>query len=188
MKTTETSTVKEPLIHITKRNGVPFWKSALIRLVAILAALFLCSILTVAITGLNPLEVFGSMFEGAFGSKNKLWVTVRDIAVLLCISLAVTPAFRMRFWNIGAEGQVLAGGIACAACMILFGGGPNSIADLPDALLILMMFVSSVILGALWGLLPAVCKALWNTNETLFTLMMNYVAMQLIAFLMTKWE
>ena len=94
----------------------------------------------------------------------------------------MTPAFKMRFWNLGAEGQVLAGGLATAACMILLGD------SVPNWLLICIMIVASIAAGAIWGLIPAFFKAKWNTNETLFTLMMNYVATQLVAFFVIVWE
>lgn len=174
--------VREPLFHITKRASIPWWHAWIIRIVAVLAAMVLCGVLTVLVTDLNPLEVYKTMFEGAFGSEAKIWVTLRGVAILLCISLAVTPAFRMRFWNTGAEGQVLAGGIGCAACMIYLSR------VLPNAALIPVMLLASVAMGVLWAVIPAIFRAKWNTNETLFTLMMNYVAIQLIAFLMTKWE
>ena len=122
------------------------------------------------------------MFEGAFGTPRKLWILGQNIAILLCISLALTPAFKMRFWNLGGEGQVLIGGLAAVACMILIGD------KVPNALLILAMVVASVAAGAIWALIPAFFKAKWNTNETLFTLMMNYVATQLVAFFVIVWE
>lgn len=102
--------------------------------------------------------------------------------MLLCVSLALTPAFKMRFWNIGGEGQVLIGGLATAACMICLGG------KIPNALLILTMIVASMLAGAVWALIPAFFKAQYNTNETLFTLMMNYVAIQLVAYFVIRWE
>lgn len=174
--------VREPLFHITKRHPCRGGTRGSSGGVAILAALVVCGVLTVLVTDLNPLDVYRSMFEGAFGSETKTWVTMRGVAILLCISLAVTPAFRMRFWNTGAEGQVLAGGIGCAACMIYL------TRVLPNAAVIPLMLAASIAMGVLWAVIPAIFRAGWNTNETLFTLMMNYVAMQLIAFLMTKWE
>ena len=102
--------------------------------------------------------------------------------MLLCVSLALTPAFKMRFWNIGGEGQVLIGGLATAACMICLGG------KIPNALLILTMIVASMLAGAIWALIPAFFKAQYNTNETVFTLMMNYVAIQLVAYFVIRWE
>ena len=101
---------------------------------------------------------------------------------MLCISLAVTPAFKMRFWNIGAEGQVLAGSLAVAACMILIGD------SVPNWLLIVIMAIAGVAAGAIWAFIPAFFKAKWNTNESLFTLMMNYVATQLVAYFVIVWE
>ena len=98
------------------------------------------------------------------------------------MSLAVTPAFKMRFWNVGGEGQILIGGLATAACMILLGD------KLPNWLLILIMLLCACGAGALWGMIPAIFKAKWNTNETLFTLMMNYVATQLVAYFVIVWE
>ena len=102
--------------------------------------------------------------------------------MLLCISVALAPAFKMRFWNIGAEGQVLAGGIATAACMIYLGG------KLPTPVLFLVMVLASVAAGALWGFIPALFKAKWGTNETLFTLMMNYIAIQITSYCVALWE
>lgn len=173
---------RAPLFHISKRKALPWYRAWAVRGAAILLALVVCAVVTAAFTGLNPLSVYKTMWTGAFGTQRKAWVLGQNVAILLCISLAVTPAFRMRFWNIGAEGQVLVGGLACAACMILLGD------KLPDAALIPLMAVCAVSAGALWGIIPAVCKAKWNTNETLFTLMMNYVATQLVAFFVIVWE
>ena len=108
----------EQLVRISKRDQMVFWKSWLVRLAAIVLALILCAFVIVLITGYNPLEVYSSMWSGPFGSARKVWLTLQKTAMLLCISLAVTPAYKMRFWNIGAEGQVLIGWLATAACMI----------------------------------------------------------------------
>lgn len=166
----------EPLFHISKRAELPWYKSLTIRAIAILAALIFCGFITFFLTGDNPVSVYVTMFKGAFGNPNRIWVTAQNLAILLCISLAVTPAFKMKFWNTGAEGQVLIGGLATAMCMFYIG---NSV---PTWLLILIMTVTSILAGAVWGVIPAVFKAQWKTNETLFTLMMNYVAIQLIEY------
>ncbi len=173
---------REPLIHLTKRGAIPFYKATIIRALAIIAALIVCAVITGLTTGINPLQVYSSIVAGAFGSVRKTWITLQDVSILLIISLALTIAFRMRFWNIGGEGQVLMGGLGAAACMICLGD------KLPNALVMLLMLVSSVALGALWGAIPAVCKAVWNTNETLSTLMMNYIATQLVLFFTILWE
>ena len=125
--------VREPLFHIVKRDTLPWYQAWGIRAVAIVLALLLCALITTLCTHLNPIKVFGTMFSGAFGSPRKIWILGQNLAILLCISLAVTPAFKMRFWNIGAEGQVLAGGLAAAACMICLGD------KLPNGLLIVLI-------------------------------------------------
>ena len=172
---------REPLFHIAKRNSMVWWKAWLIRGGAILASLVVCALIIVLLTKQNPLEVYASMFKGSFGTKRKVWILLQNMAILLCISLAVTPAFKMRFWNLGAEGQVLIGGLASAACMFYIGD------RLPNLLLILIMFVASVLGGIIWGVIPAYFKAKWNTNESLFTLMMNYIAIQLVSFAIMVW-
>ena len=176
------SKAKEPLFHIVKRDALPWQRGLRIRLLAILLALVVCGSLTTIFTGINPVQVYVSIFMGAFGTARKTWITFQNVAILLLISLALTPAFRMRFWNIGGEGQVLIGGLAAAACMICLAG------KLPNALVILLMIVTSLAAGAIWGLIPAFFKAKWNTNETLSTLMMNYIATQLVAFFTIVWE
>lgn len=176
------NTVHEPLFHIVKRDSVPKLNSFLIRIGSILFALIFCGILTMVLTGENPISVYVTMFEGAFGSTRKFWKLMQSLAMLLCVSLALTPAFKMRFWNIGGEGQVLIGGLATTACMILLGD------KVPNGLLILIMVVASVLAGAIWALIPAIFKAKFNTNETLFTLMMNYVGIQLVSYFCMYWE
>ena len=173
---------KQSLFHISKRDVLPWYQAMLIRGGAIVLALIVCALVTMLLTGENPISIYGTIFYGAFGTARKSWVTFQNLAVLLGISLAVTPAFKMRFWNIGAEGQVLIGCLATAACMIVLGD------KLSNGVLILVMLVAAIAAGSLWGFLPSFFKAKWNTNETLFTLMMNYIATQLAAFFIIVWE
>ncbi len=173
---------REPLIRISKRGAMPMASSWGIRGGAIAAALVVCAFLIYAIVELNPIQVYVAMFDGAFGTERRMFVTFRDTMMLLCIALGLAPAFKMRFWNIGAEGQVLVGGIAAAACMIYLD------TVLPTAALLPVMLLCSIVAGGLWGFIPAVFKAKWKTNETLFTLMMNYIAIQLTAFFVALWE
>ncbi len=173
---------REPWIHIAKRSALPWYKAWGIRGIALVLALLACAGITSLLTGENPIDIYAAIFDGGFGTARKAWALFQNLAILLCISLAVTPAFKMRFWNIGGEGQVLAGGLACAACMIC-------LADkVPNWLLIVLMTVSSIAAGAIWAAIPGFFKARWNTNETLFTLMMNYIAMQLVAYFVIVWE
>ena len=172
----------EPLIHISKRDSLPMYKSWAIRGIAIILALIVSGIITMLLTGENPINVYSTIVKSAFGSSRRIWSLLQGLSMLLCVSLAVTPAFKMRFWNIGAEGQVLIGGLATAACMITLGD------KIPNALLIIVMIVASIAGAAIWALIPAFFKAKFNTNETLFTLMMNYVAIQLVSYFEMLWE
>ena len=181
MSAVHEKTAREPLCHIVKRSAVSRRKALLIRAIAVAAALIVSALLIAVLAKLNPIEFYQAMVEGAFGTKRRVWLLVYKMAVLLCISLAVTPAFKMRFWNIGAEGQVLVGGLATAAVMFYFGG------KIPLPALYILMTAAAIFAGMLWAMLPAICKAQWNTNETLFTLMMNYVAIQLVSFFVNTW-
>ena len=173
---------KGSLFHISKRDALPLPKALLIRGGILLLALVFCGLITTLLTGQDPIAVYGTILKGAFGTSRKIWVTGQNVAVLLGISLAVTPAFKMRFWNIGAEGQTLIGCLATTTCMILLGG------KVSNFLLIVISLAAALLAGAVWGFLPAFFKARWNTNETLFTLMMNYIAMQLASYFIIIWE
>ncbi|MBS7359985.1 MAG: ABC transporter permease [Oscillospiraceae bacterium] len=170
------SKVKEPLFHIARRKGLSQPVAWGYRIGSVAAALIVCAIVIVAFTGENPLGVYKSIFEGAVGTTRRIWGTLQNLAMLLCVSLAVTPAFKMKFWNLGAEGQVLIGGLATAMCMMYFGN------TLPTPILMIVMVAVSMLAGAVWAVIPAVFKALWNTNESLFTLMMNYIAIQFVSY------
>lgn len=179
---------KEPLIRISKRVDMAWWKRLIVRAGAIILALGVAALFIYFITKLNPVDVYKAMWEGAFGNdmpamkKLRISATVKDVCTLLLLGVALAPAFKMRFWNIGAEGQMLMGGVATAFVLINFGGKWS------NGTLLVVAFAAAIIVGALWGLLPAVFKAVWNTNETLFTLMMNYVAIQITSFCVAKWE
>lgn len=170
------------MIQISKRGAVSRKRSIAVRLAAIVLAIVVCALITMATTGTDPFAVFSAFINGSFGSERKLWIFLQDTAILLIISLAVTPAFKMHCWNLGAEGQVLAGAMAAVVCMVLMGDTTS------NGALIACMVIASVVTGALWAGIPAFFKAKFNTNETLFTLMMNYVATQLVAYFCVKWE
>ena len=178
---TQNKTVQEPLFHIAKRAELPWWKSWIFRILSVAASLIVCAVVTILLTGENPLGVYATMVEGAVGTSRRVWSLLQNTAMLLCVSLAVTPAFKMKFWNIGAEGQVLIGGLATATCMIFLGD------KLPPLVLFPVMIIASMLAGAIWGVIPAIFKSIWNTNETLFTLMMNYIAIQLIDYFAYEW-
>ncbi len=173
--------IREPLFHIVKRADIPKLKAWGIRFIAILLALLVNALIIHWLTGLNPLAVYKSMFDGSFSTKRKFWVLLQNTAMLLCIALAVTPAFKMRFWNLGAEGQVLIGALSSGALMFYIGD------KLPSGLLILLMLGAALLSGIVWAGIPALFKARFGTNETLFTLMMNYVAIQLVNTMIAIW-
>ncbi len=180
----KTKAAKEPLFVVTKRAEMKLGKALLIRAIAIVAALLVCGVVTLVLTKRNPLEIFKTIVNGAVGNETRILETAYQTSILLIISVAVTPAFKMKFWNTGAEGQVIVGGLATAMTMYYIG---NVFAErfgnpLPGGarfLLIVIMAVTAIVSGAVWGIIPALFKSKWKTNETLFTLMMNYVAIQL---------
>lgn len=185
MDKAKAKSTREPLFHIVKRTDIPMWKGWMIRIIAVVAALILCGIIMVALTGKNPFEMYKLMFEGSFKNSNKFWSMLQELAILLCISLAVTPAFKMRFWNIGAEGQVLMGGLGALIAMKVLGDDGFR---LPNTLVLPLTILAALIFGALWAVVPSIFKAFWNTNETLFTLMMNYIAIQIVLYFQNIWS
>lgn len=175
-------TAAEPLVRISKREGATFVQKVLVRAIAILLALVVDAFFIFFVTGLNPISVYGVMWNGTFMNTTRFSWALRDLSSLLCIAIALAPAFKMRFWNIGGEGQVLIGGLVAALIMVYFGS------SLPAPLLFAAMVIGSVLAGAIWAFVPAWFKSRWNTNETLFTLMMNYVAIQLVACCVNIWR
>lgn len=176
-------------IHIAKNNSMPAWKGWVIRGIALIAALLFCGLFIYLVGGLSLGKAFYAMFKGTFGDfanassvRIKCWDTGIYAAKLLCIAVALAPAFKMKFWNIGAEGQVVIGGMATALIMRQLAG------KMPEGLLIAFMLVFAVVMGAVWGLIPALCKAKWGTNETLFTLMMNYIAIKIMDYFYNSWR
>ena len=131
-----------PLFHVAKRGALPWYKVWAIRGAGLLLAIIVCGLITTFVTKQNPLEVYAAIANGSFGSPRKIWILLQNIAMLLCVSLAVTHAFRMRCWNLGGEGQALIGGLAAAACMILLAN------KMPNWAVIVCMTVASVAAGA----------------------------------------
>ena len=177
-KTTVTEKpVKQPLFHIIKRAPIAWYEAWLIRAIAIVAAFVLMALVSIVLVGENPFKIFATIFSGAFGYAGRIWTLFYSTAILLLIALALTPAFKMHFWNIGAEGQVLFGGLCAILCMVALGK-----TSLPNFVVLIIMLAAALLGGILWAVIPALFKAQWGTNETLFTLMMNYVAICLVSF------
>lgn len=182
-----TDKIREPLIHITKRPFMPTWKSLGIRTIAVFCALIVSGIVAFFLIDRlreNPgkiIDFYTCFIKGSFASAGMAWKYFKNLAILLCIALALTPAFRMKFWNTGAEGQVLMGILGAISVAYYFGNA------LPNWLVLVLMFISAVICGIIWALIPAIFKAFFNTNETLFTLMMNYVAYYFVSYILVVW-
>lgn len=167
--------IKEPLFRTIKRKERSSKEIMKLRIYALIYAL-IAGGLFVLMIGYSPFEVYSTIISGAFRSKMAIQATVKFMIPLLMSSLGVTLAFKMKFWNIGAEGQIIMGAIF-ASYFALFHS------KLPHFLLLFIMFVAGFIGGGLWGLIPAYFKSKYGTNETLFTLMLNYIALHVITFL-----
>lgn len=175
-----TKKVREPLFHLVKRTDSNPKRAWLIRIAAFVFSVLLCAIVTVGVTGEGFDFFFKYFFKGVFGSGLQVWDALRETAILLLLALAVTPCFKMKFWNIGGEGQVLMGALGCAVITYFLGG------KVSDAGTIILAFLMSLVFGMAWAVIPALFKAKWNTNETLLTLMMNYIATCLVSYFIKK--
>lgn len=166
---------REPLLRIVKRKERSRNMALLLKLLSVLAAVAAGGVFILFI-GFNPVEIYGAILNGAFRSGEAIRSTVRFTIPLLINALGVSLAFKMRFWNIGAEGQMIMGAVF-ATYFGLFHS------DWPRFVLLPVMFLAGMIGGGLWGLVPALTKAKWGTNETLLTLMLNYIAQYFVVFL-----
>jgi len=150
---------------------VPAWLPPAISLGAVILALVLGGVVLAAVGG-NPLYTYAHMVNAAFGNVGVLSDTLTKATPILLCGLACTVAFRMKLWNIGAEGQFFIGAWAASAIVLL----PVLPSDAPKFLMLLTMAVAGFAGGAMWGFVPGVLKAKLNVNEVLTTLMMNYIA------------
>ena len=181
MSKTKNNVKKDPLMHLTRLPDPKvrhYWFS---KLISVAVALLICAIITTAMAPGSFGNFFKYLVNGTFSNGPQVIRVFQDTAILLIIALALTPAFKMRFWNIGAEGQVLIGALGSTICMKFMAG------SMPNALLILVCLAFALLFSIVWAVIPAIFKAFFNTNETLFTLMMNYLAAGLIAYFVFVW-
>ena len=174
-------TKKEPFFHIVKRDTLSTKKKAAFYGGSILLGLIIGAIICSLFSTSNPFKFFGSLFLGAFGTPRRIWLLLQETALLLGVSLALAPAFKMKFWNLGGNGQILMGCLSYVAVMFYLGG------KIPNFIVMLLGLIAGVLAGAIWAVIPAIFKAFFNTNESLFTLMMNYIASGLVATFITIW-
>ena len=172
---------RDPFIHLTRLpdpKARHYWFS---KLISVVIALLICALITNAMAPGSFGDFFKFLGLGTFSSSLQTLRVFQDTAILLLIALALTPAFKMKFWNIGAEGQVLIGALGATIAMKFLAG------TMPNALLIFVCLALSILFSIIWAVIPAIFKALFNTNETLFTLMMNYLASGLVAYFVFVW-
>lgn len=171
-------------LYVTKKIGLPKWRYWLIRCFGVIFAFLLAGIVCTIIRPGTFGIFFAEMFRGCidFGDFSTFVDLMVTFSLLLLISLALIPCFKMRFWNIGAEGQILAGCLASAAFIKFMPKGTS------DFSLIMICAVTSILAGIVWTVVPAIFKALFNTNETLFTLMMNYIMILIVKMCIDLWD
>jgi ABC-type uncharacterized transport system permease subunit len=160
----------EKRLHRSRRAEI------LVPIVSFLLALLFGGIILLFF-GVNPLEAYGVMAKGSLGSGYAISETLVKAIPLMLTGLGVSIAFRMLFWNIGAEGQLAMGGIAAAFIAVFWAD------SLPGYIALPLMMLVSILAGAIWGLIPAVLKATIGVNEILTTLMMNYIAILMVEYL-----
>jgi simple sugar transport system permease protein len=163
------------MLRIIPRAEISPLRENGLRLAGVLAALA-ASGLIMLILGYNPLDVFGRIIAGSLGTAYRLRNTVQKAIPLAVLSLGTLMAFRMKFWNIGQEGQFYMGAYGASLAAFSF---PN----LPAPLLLPLMFIGGMVFGAAWALIPALLKARFSVSETLATLMLNYVAARWVSYL-----
>lgn len=166
---------RQSLFHVVKNTETTTLQIALLSFLSFFFALVVGGVFLLCI-GQNPFQIYGTIVHGAFRTGVAISDTITLTIPLLISSIGVLFAFKMKFWNIGAEGQIIMGAIFSAYFGIFH-------SDLPHGLLILLMMLAGMLGGALWAFLPALCRCKFRTNETLFTLMLNYIALYLIKYL-----
>jgi simple sugar transport system permease protein len=159
------------LVVEPRLEEVPRWMPALVSLGAVVAALLVGAVI-LALVGGNPLRIYAHIAGASFGSIGVFSDTLVKATPLILLGLACSIAFRMRLWNIGAEGQFLMGAFGASAVVLT----PLLPETTPRILMIPAMMAAGFLAGALWGMIPGLLKARLNVNEIITTLMMNYIA------------
>lgn len=163
------------MFKISKRDDLSRNKIVLIRIFAILAAIVFSGLFILAI-GFSPIEVFANMIKGAIGKSSRIEETIVKTIPLVITSLGILVAFKMKFWNIGGEGQIMMGAL-CASFIAL------NLPDLPRPVMLIAMAAAGIAGGGVWAFIPAFFKVKFGTNETIFTLMLNYIAIKYVTYL-----
>ncbi|MFR6257273.1 MAG: ABC transporter permease [Anaerovoracaceae bacterium] len=163
-------------IRITKRDNLPQKREILITLLAIALSIVFAGLILL-IFGLNPFHIFKEIIMGSLGTELRIKQTIVKAVPLIITSLGIIVAFKMKFWNIGAEGQITMGALGASWVAL------NLSPDMPKVFMILLMILAAAVCGGIWAFIPAIFKAKLGTNETIFTLMLNYVAIKFVTYL-----
>ena len=176
--------VRTPLFSIVKRDDLPKYKAIIIRIATFIATFFFAMLICFFVIKENYFEIIGTLFKGAtVVSKGKIlpWRLLMDTALLLAFAIAIVAPFKMKYWNMGANGQVLVG--ALAAIVVMFFMEDFAVkSTFNNVIVIILMLLASILASVIWAVIPAIFKVFFKTNETLFTLMMNYVASGLVGY------
>ena len=174
--------------HVVKRLDISKKNYWIIKVASFLTAFLLSGVLCEILSPGSFGVFFERMFYGVynFSSKNPAKDTttlefIETAGLLILVAFALAPSFKMKFWNIGAEGQISIACLVTAGITKFYATGNN------DALIIIVCLLASILACIIWAVIPAIFKAFFNTNETLFTLMMNYVAIALITIFINLW-
>lgn len=163
-------------LRITKRGDLPKKQEIIIRIAAVLLSIIFAGLILL-VFGLNPVKIFTTIIDGSIGSKIRIQQTIIRAIPLTITALGIIVAFKMKFWNIGAEGQITMGALGATWVALHFSD------SLPMPLMLFLMMLAAVFCGGIWAFIPAIFKAKMGTNETIFTLMMNYIAIKFVTYL-----
>jgi simple sugar transport system permease protein len=150
-------------------------KTILVEVIAVVLALVFAG-LVLLLMGIDPIKILTNLIEGSFGNDRRISQMISKAVPLTIASLGMVVAFKMKFWNIGGEGQITVGAFGAALVAL-------NVGDLPSGLMLPLMALCAAAFGAVWALIPAVFKVRFGTNETIFTLMLNYIAIKFVTYL-----
>lgn len=175
----EEKKIYTPLVSIIKRDELSKTKAIIIRIATFILTFFIAMLLCYFVIKENYFEIIGTLVKGA---TVRPWRLLIDACLLLAFAIAIVPPFKMKYWNMGANGQVLMGALVSIVLMFYLNDFAAK-SSFNNVLLILLMLVCSILVSILWAVIPAIFKVFFNTNETLFTLMMNYIAAGLVSYI-----
>mgnify|MGYP000432413751 CR=1 FL=1 len=144
---------KEPFLQVSKRRNKAGWQERLlIRFIALILDLIVCGAVIGVLVKMNPVDVYKAICDGAMGSERRIWQTIRDSMVLLCTAIGLALTFKMKFWNIVAEGKILIGGAFSESVMIYAGDKMSPVN------LFIVLYIACTLGGLIGGMIRAGIK------------------------------